>query len=121
MQEAGGALALCEGSGGVGSNMAERGYSFSLTTFRYSGGEGCGSGLLAGRLAGEREDGAQPARSGPPAAGQDGVGSLQSHRVRGAGPARAASGGGWTPAGVGKALVFRRFCVRRSGCTAAVS
>lgn len=108
--------------------MAERGYSFSLTTFRYSGGEGCRPGLSAGRPAGEREDGAQPTRSGLLAPGQDGVGSLQSHRVPGgsAEPGLRALGGsgGWTRAegaGVGKRRGSGGFTSACGGHTAAGS
>lgn len=99
--------------------MAERGYSFSLTTFRYSQGESCRPGLSAGRPAGEGEDGAQPTRSGLPAAGQDGVWTLQSHRVPGGsaepGPRALGGGGGWARAGgagLGKATGIRRLRLR---------
>lgn len=59
------------------------------------GAEACGPGFSADRLGGQGWDGAQPRRSGLAAAGQDGVGTLQSHRVAGgSGPAMLRGGGG---------------------------
>lgn len=82
-------------------------------------GEGCRPGLSAGGPAGEGEKGAQPTRSGLPAPGQEGVGTLQSHRVPGGsaepGLPALGGGGGWTwaeGAGVGKATGIWRLRLR---------
>lgn len=41
------------GSARAGAKMAERGYSFSLTTFRCRGGGGCALGERSGRAVGQ--------------------------------------------------------------------
>lgn len=101
--------------------MAERGYSFSLTTFRCLVGEravGLGSRQAGRRARGRTAHslrGALFRRRG----GREGVGTLQSHRVLGGsaepGLPALGGGGGWTwaeGAGVGKATGIRRLRLR---------